>query len=219
MSDEWKANLDQISHGLRDMDEPIPPAPVSDEQWQAIIGNDPSCDGQFYYAVKTTGIFCRPSCKSRPPNRENIGFFLTVEQALAAQFRPCKRCKPTGQRLPDEEWIAMVSEYIERNYKEKLTLSTLAAICHGTPYHLHRTFKKVTGKTPVDYIQQLRIEKAKAILLSSPTPIAEVGECVGLSNTPYFITLFKQKTGHTPEGYRQWHTNGGITTNKGDHPK
>ncbi|WP_081418546.1 bifunctional transcriptional activator/DNA repair enzyme AdaA [Paenibacillus sp. Leaf72] len=211
MSNEWKANLDQIPRSLRDKDEPILPAPVSEEQWRAIVGNDPSYDGQFYYAVKTTGIFCRPSCKSRPPNRENIGFFRTAEQALAAQFRPCKRCKPTGQRLPDEEWIAMVTEYIDRNYKEKLTLAALAAICHGTPYHLHRTFKKVTGKTPVDYIQQIRIEKAKAMLLSSPVSIAEAGECVGLSNTPYFITLFKQKTGYTPESYRQQHSKDDIT--------
>ena len=118
MSDEWKANPDQIADSLRYKDEPIPPAPVSNEQWRAIVGNDPSYDGQFYYAVKTTGIFCRPSCKSRPPNRENIGFFLTAEQALAAQFRPCKRCKPTGQRLPDEEWIAMVTVYIDRHYKK-----------------------------------------------------------------------------------------------------
>ncbi|WP_338551585.1 bifunctional transcriptional activator/DNA repair enzyme AdaA [Paenibacillus sp. KS-LC4] len=220
MSDEWNANPNpnQISDSLRDEDEPLPPAPVSNEQWRAIVGNDPSYDGQFYYAVKTTGIFCRPSCKSRPPNRENIGYFRTVEQALTAQFRPCKRCKPTGQRLPDEEWISVVTEYIDRHYKNKLTLAALASVCHGTPYHLHRTFKKVTGKTPVDYIQQIRIEKAKALLLSSPKSIAEVGECVGLFNTPYFITLFKQKTGHTPEGYRQRHNNGGATTNKGDNP-
>lgn len=182
-----------------------PPDPVTDEQWQAIINNDASYDGRFFYAVKTTGIFCRPSCKSRPPKRENIGFYTTVDQALAAKFRPCKRCKPTGQRLPEEEWIAVVTEYIDRNYQEALTLDTLAAICHGTPYHLHRTFKKVMHMTPVDYIQQVRIERAKSILTSSPAPVAEVGASVGLSNTPYFITLFKKKTGHTPEGYRKWH--------------
>lgn len=182
-----------------------PPEPVTDEQWQAIINNEASYDGQFYYAVKTTGIFCRPSCKSKPPKRENIGYYQTIDQALAAKFRPCKRCKPTGHRLPDEEWIALVTEYVDRNYKEKLTLETLAAICHGTPYHLHRTFKKVMDITPVDYIQQVRIESAKAMLISSPTPIAEVGTCVGLSNTPYFITLFKKKTGHTPQVYRRCH--------------
>lgn len=203
MENRWKLELNQ--HSQHDKAEPNPPKPVTDEQWQAIINNEASYDGLFYYAVKTTGIFCRPSCKSRPPKRENIGFYETVDQALNAKFRPCKRCKPTGQRLPNEEWIALVTEYINQNYAEKLTLETLATLCHGTPYHLQRTFKKVMDITPVDYIQQVRIERAKAILISSPTPIAEVGNCIGLSNTPYFITLFKKKTGHTPEGYRVWH--------------
>jgi len=190
------------------------PKPVTDEQWQAIINNDASYDGHFFYAVNTTGIFCRPSCKSRPPKRENIGFYQTADQALAANFRPCKRCKPTGQRLPDEEWVALVTDYIDRCYQDKLTLKTLAAICHGTPYHLHRTFKKVLGITPVDYIHQVRIKNAKAMLISSSASIAEVGAFVGLSNTPYFITLFKKKTSYTPEGYRRW-----SLTNKGDHSK
>lgn len=179
------------------------PKPVTDEHWQAIINNETAYDGQFYYAVKTTGIFCRPSCKSRPPKRENIGYFQTSEQALAAHYRPCKRCKPTGQRLPDEEWIALVTEYIDRNYKEKLSLEILAMVSHGSPYHLHRTFKKVMNMTPVDYIQWVRIEAAKTLLNSSHLSISEVGEQVGLFNTPYFITLFKKKTGYTPAEYRQ----------------
>ncbi|RUS43299.1 bifunctional transcriptional activator/DNA repair enzyme AdaA [Cohnella sp. AR92] len=189
----------------RDESKTCPPEPVTDEQWLAIINNEASYDGQFYYAVKTTGIFCRPSCKSRPPNRENIGFYPTADQALAAKYRPCKRCKPTGQRLPNEEWIALAIDYIDRNYKEMLTLENLAAICHGTPYHLHRTFKKVMGITPVDYIQHIRIENAQTMLTSSTAPIAEVGARVGLSNTPYFITLFKKKTGQTPQSYRKRH--------------
>lgn len=183
---------------------PIPES-VSDEQWRAIVDNDASYDGQFYYAVKTTKIFCRPSCKSRLPKRENIGYFQTAEQALSAHFRPCKRCKPTGQRLPDEEWIALVIEYVDAHYNETLTLKTLALLSHGTPYHLHRTFKKVTNMTPVEYIQQVRIDKAKTLLNSSDQTVAEIGEMVGLSNTPYFITLFKKKTGQTPESYRRQH--------------
>ncbi|MEF3308804.1 bifunctional transcriptional activator/DNA repair enzyme AdaA [Paenibacillus sp. GYB004] len=178
------------------------PQPLSAEQWQAVVNNDTTYDGQFFYAVKTTGIFCRPSCKSRPPKQDHIGLFHTPEQAIAAGYRPCKRCKPTGRRLPDEEWISLVTDYIDNHYAEPLTLDTLAAICHGTPYHLHRTFKKVKGKTPVEYIQDIRIEKAKAELTRTSKPVSEVGHGVGLSNTPYFITLFKKKTGHTPASYR-----------------
>lgn len=186
---------------------------LTNERWQAIINNDASYDGQFFYAVKTTGIFCRPSCKSRPPKKENINLFLTAEHALFAKFRPCKRCKPTGQRLPDEEWIAVVTEYIDRNYMSNLPLDILADISHGSPYHLHRTFKRVMDITPIEYIQQIRIEHAKRQLVSSEKSIGEVGLNVGMSNTPYFITLFKKKTGYTPAGYRQFqHQNkeGGI---------
>lgn len=179
------------------------PETMTDEKWQAIINNDASYDGQFFYAVKTTGIFCRPSCKSRPPNKENIGLFQTAEQALSGKFRPCKRCRPTGQRLPDDEWISVVTDYIDRNYMENLTLDVLAAVSHGTPYHLHRTFRKVTGMTPVDYIQHKRIEQAKGQLCTTTKAIADIGLGVGLSNTSYFITLFKKKTGFTPAGYRQ----------------
>lgn len=179
------------------------PEPVDDEQWQAVIRNDPSYDGRFYYAVKTTGIFCRPSCKSKPPNRDNIGFFRTANEAMAAKFRPCKRCRPAGQRLPDEEWIALAAEHIDRSYKQPLTLAQLAAVCHGTPYHLHRTFKKVRGLTPVQYMQSVRIAKAKEALRASAESIAKIGESVGLPNLPYFITLFKRITGCTPARYRQ----------------
>lgn len=179
------------------------PEALTEEMWQAILTNDASYDGQFFYAVTTTGIFCRPSCKSRPPNKKNVGFFRTSQQAVSAEFRPCKRCKPTGQRLPDDEWVALVTEYIDTNYAEALSLEILAVICHGSPYHMHRTFKRVKGITPVEYIQQVRINQAKEKLISSNKPVGEVGVDVGLSNTPYFITLFKKKTGHTPASYRQ----------------
>ncbi len=176
---------------------------LTDDKWRAIIGNDASYDGRFFYAVRTTGIFCRPSCKSKPPNKENIGLFRTAEQALSANFRPCKRCKPTGWRLPDDEWIAVAAEYIDRNYADALTLDLLADACHGSPYHLLRTFKRIKGVTPTEYIQQKRIDRAKDRLAFSDTPVAEVGASVGMPNTPYFITLFKKKTGCTPGNYRR----------------
>jgi AraC family transcriptional regulator of adaptative response / methylphosphotriester-DNA alkyltransferase methyltransferase len=179
------------------------PEVLTEELWHAIISNDASYDGQFFYAVKTTGIFCRPSCKSRPPNKDNVGFFQTAEQALSAKYRPCKRCKPTGERLPDDEWVALVTEYIDSNYMNDLSLDVLAEISHGSPYHLHRTFKRVKNMTPVEYIQQKRIEQAKNQLVTTENAVAEIGVSVGMANTPYFITLFKKRTGYTPAGFRQ----------------
>ncbi|MEH7416791.1 bifunctional transcriptional activator/DNA repair enzyme AdaA [Neobacillus drentensis] len=176
---------------------------ITDENWRAIIENDAAYNDLFFYAVKTTGIFCKPSCKSRVPKKENVRIFQSTEEAFAANFRPCKRCKPTEQNLPDQEWISKITNHINENYHSKLTLETLAIISHGSPYHLQRTFKKVTGMTPVEYIQEVRIIKAKELLVKSDRAVTDISRMVGIPNTPYFITLFKKKTGDTPVQYRQ----------------
>lgn len=176
---------------------------ITDKQWQAIVQCDASFDDQFIYAIKTTGIFCRPSCKSRVPKKENVRIFQNAQQALLANFRPCKRCKPTGERLPDHEWVELITQYIDNNYMEQLTLQTLADVCHGSPYHLHRTFKRITGMTPVQYIQQTRINNAKELLIHSDKGIVDIAINVGMTNVPYFITLFKKIAGHTPAEYRR----------------
>lgn len=180
---------------------------LTEEKWQAIIGNDASYDDRFFYAVKSTGIFCRPSCKSKAPNKENVRIFANAEQALAEHFRPCKRCKPNGLRLPDDDWVTQIASYIDSNYSETLTLETLADMCHGSPYHLHRTFKRVKGITPVEYIQQTRMAKAKEMLSRSDKAVADIGLNVGMPNTSYFITLFKKMTGHTPTEFRHLNKN------------
>ncbi|MCR8634269.1 bifunctional transcriptional activator/DNA repair enzyme AdaA [Paenibacillus radicis (ex Xue et al. 2023)] len=176
---------------------------MTEEQWQAIILNDASYNDKFIYAVKTTGIFCKPSCKSRIPKIENVRVFQNAKQALSANFRPCKRCKPTGERLPDHDWVDQITQYIDNNYIETLTLANLADMCHGSPYHLHRTFKRIKGITPVEYVQQTRINKAIDHLIHTDKTIMDIALTVGMPNAPYFITLFKKKTGHTPADYRQ----------------
>ncbi|MNO42927.1 Bifunctional transcriptional activator/DNA repair enzyme AdaA [compost metagenome] len=175
---------------------------ASETEWQAIIQNDASQDGRFFYAVASTGIFCRPSCKSKPPKRENVRIFASAEQAKAARFRPCKRCKPDGQPLPDREWVGQIADYIDRHYDEKLTLELLADMCHGSPYHLQRTFKRVMQMTPVEYIQRRRIEAAKRTLLHTRRTVADIALEVGIGSPAYFITLFKKTTGITPNEYR-----------------
>ena len=108
--------------------------------------------------------------------------------------------------MPDEEWIAFVTEYVDSHYEEKLTLEVLALLSHGTLITCTELLK-IKGMTPVDYIQHVRIEKAKMLLTTLDDPVSKVGESVGLSNTPYFITLFKKKTGQTPEAYRRQQNN------------
>lgn len=178
---------------------------ITTEQWQAIVNNDSSYDGQFWYAVRTTGIFCRPSCKSKAPRPQNVTIFADPDQALIAQYRPCKRCKPTGERLPDQEWIAVITQYIDQHYTEPLTLHGLAEVGHGSPYHLHRTFKKVMNITPVEYIQRCRIDQACQELITTNHSMTAIGLNIGIPNTSYFVTLFKKKIGITPAQYRKQH--------------
>ncbi|PQP81704.1 AraC family transcriptional regulator [Paenibacillus sp. PCH8] len=183
------------------------PGAIEEQHWQAIVHNDSSYDGKFYYGVQTTSIFCRPSCKSRVPKYENVLIFQQVEEALARQFRPCKRCKPTGERVPDQEWIHGITDYIEHHYAESLTLEVLATASHGSPYHLHRVFKRITGRTPVQYIQDKRITEARKLLENTTLTVTEIGRGVGIPNPAYFITVFRKHTGLTPAHYRERHDN------------
>lgn len=137
------------------------------------------------------GYLCRPSCKSRAPKAENVLIFQHVEEALARKFRPCKRCKPTGERVPDQEWIYGITDYIEHHYAEPLTLDVLATVSHGSPYHLHRVFKRITGRTPVQYIQDKRITEARKLLEHTGLTVTDIGRHVGIPNSAYFITVFR----------------------------
>ncbi|MDG0808379.1 bifunctional transcriptional activator/DNA repair enzyme AdaA [Cohnella rhizosphaerae] len=175
----------------------------NEEQWTAIVGNDAAYNDSFRYAVMTTGIFCRPSCKSRAPKRENVRIFADSEPALEAGYRPCKRCRPTDRKLPDAEWVGQMTDFIDRCYYEPITLDRLAELYRGSPYHLHRIFKRIAGVTPVEYVQRTRIARAIELLETTGMPMAEIADAVGFGSMPYFITVFKQRTGTTPSEFRR----------------
>ncbi|TVY10540.1 bifunctional transcriptional activator/DNA repair enzyme AdaA [Paenibacillus cremeus] len=182
---------------------------LTEERWQAIATNNASFDGTFYYAVTTTGIFCRPSCKSRIPNREHVRVFLSAQRALEEDFRPCKRCKPDDRQLPEAEWVSLITRWLEAHYAESITLKRLAEHFHGSPYHLQRTFKRLTGLSPSDYTTQLRISHAQTLLSSTDRSIMEIAESVGMPNAAHFSTVFLKHTGFTPTEYRQMLTQQG----------
>ncbi|WP_240548025.1 bifunctional transcriptional activator/DNA repair enzyme AdaA [Paenibacillus lignilyticus] len=176
---------------------------MTSEMWLAIASCDASYDGRFYYGVSSTGIFCRPSCKSRTPNPKHVHIFLNAQAALASEYRPCKRCKPEGRRLPEEEWVESIAAMMNERYEEPLTLAALAELAHVSPYHIQRTFKRIKGKSPAAYLQQVRVEAAKELLLSATElTISEIGVRVGYPNAAHFATVYQKETGSSPSAYR-----------------
>lgn len=181
-----------------------------EEQWNAIINRDPSYDGQFFYAVKTTGIFCRPSCKSRDPNRDNVLVFMTVDAAMAAGFRTCKRCRPDQFRRPAEELVHKTMEYIEMHYSEPLTLGGVAEALHISHYHLHHVFKRLTGFTPVEFLLQVRLAEAKRLLEETTLNVTEAAVSVGFVSVAHFSTVFRKQVGQSPSAYRNVTRNSNV---------
>ena len=145
---------------------------LTDKRWNAICENDFRQDGEFFYGVKTTKIFCRPSCKSRVPKKENIYIFKNQAEAKEIGFRPCKRCKPDGEKVPNEEWIDQVKAFLDQNYVKALTLEMIADECHGSPFYLHRTFKAQIGMSPIEYLNEIRMKKYKDFLEKTKKPIS-----------------------------------------------
>ncbi|HTW49266.1 MAG TPA: methylated-DNA--[protein]-cysteine S-methyltransferase, partial [Acidobacteriaceae bacterium] len=124
-----------------------------DQAWAAILARDPSADAELVYAVTTTGVFCRPTCPSRRPDRSNVRFFTDAESAATAGFRPCRRCRP-AQQHSDAALIASVSPRLRSD--RPVTLRELARLTGRSPFTLSRLFKRVLGVTPAQYQRQRR---------------------------------------------------------------
>ena len=138
---------------------------LADPRWAAVVGRDRGADGQFVYAVRTTGIYCRPGCPSRPPKPENVTFFATPAAAAAAGFRPCQRCRPetTSLAVRQQAIISDLCRGIEQA-EQPPTLAQLAARAGLSPHHLHRLFKARTGLTPHAYASAVRAGRLRAAL-------------------------------------------------------
>jgi len=136
--------------------------PNEDEsRWQAVLSKDSSSDGQFVFAVSSTGVYCRPSCPSRRARRENVSFFRLPEAAERAGFRACLRCRPKETRALDNhvDMAQRVCRVIEESDGEPMTLARLSQEVGVSPFHLQRTFKSVMGITPNQFAEECRIRK------------------------------------------------------------
>lgn len=176
---------------------------LTKKRWHAISTNNKAADGEFFYGVKSTKIFCYPSCKSRLPKKENIVIFQDADDAISHGYRACKRCRSGGTALPDTEWVENIATYIDENFAKPLTLQIIAEDCHGSPYHLHRTFKRITKITPITYLDNIRIDYAKKQLLNTLESIEVIGKKAGFPNPSHFSTTFKRHTGLSPNRFRK----------------
>jgi len=120
--------------------------------WSAVRAHDASQDGQWFYSVKTTGVYCRPGCASRQPLRKNVAFYATNKEAEAAGFRPCKRCRPNEGSQADRHVAAVERACALIQSRDTLPgLDELASAAGISRYHFHRVFKQITGATPRDW--------------------------------------------------------------------
>jgi AraC family transcriptional regulator of adaptative response/methylated-DNA-[protein]-cysteine methyltransferase len=180
---------------------------ASDPRWAAVLARAPGADGKFFYSVKTTGVYCRPSCAARAPRPENVGFHPTTAAAERAGFRPCKRCKP-GQPSLAERQMSRVAELCRliQNAEHTPSLEELATHAGLSAYHLHRVFKAVTGLTPKAYAAEHRAERIRIELGRSDT-VTEAIYGAGFNSNGRFYAESNQVLGMTPTNYRAGGTN------------
>ena len=177
-------------------------ATVSDPRWAAVVARDPKADGKFFYSVKTTGVYCRPSCAARTARPENVAFHLTAADAKQAGFRPCKRCKPDQPPLA-EQHAAQVAELCRliENAEQVMSLEELANQAGLSAYHLHRVFKAVTGLTPRAYAAAHRAKRVRTELGRSGT-VTDAIYGAGYNSNGRFYEESNQVLGMTPTNYR-----------------
>lgn len=178
---------------------------MNEESWRAIVACDPAYDGQFWYGVLTTGIFCRPSCKSRVPKVENIRIFSSPHEAKQSGLRPCKRCQPQAAKwLPaDVELAKRAEQLITEYYQEPLTLPEMASRLFVSPFYLQRTFTRLMNCSPGKYLNQKRVEAAKKLLAETTRTVTDIAMQVGFRTSAYFTQVFHKETGLTPTQYRR----------------
>ena len=177
-------------------------ATLSDPRWTSVVARDRAADGQFVYAVRTTGVYCRPSCASRTARPENVEFHATAADAERAGFRACKRCRP-DQAAADNGHVALVTSlcrYIEQA-DQPPTLERLAQHAGLSAFHLHRIFKAVTGVTPKQYAEAHRTRRVRDQLRGSSSVTDAIYDA-GFNSSGRFYGQSGAILGMTPTQHR-----------------
>jgi AraC family transcriptional regulator of adaptative response/methylated-DNA-[protein]-cysteine methyltransferase len=174
------------------------------ERWAAVSGRDRMADGSFVYAVRSTGVFCRPSCPSRRPRRDRVAFFDTPEAARDAGFRACKRCRPDTSGAVVDPWVDKIRRacvYLS-NVEGHPSLATLARRVGGSPYHLQRNFKRIVGVSPREYAEACRLGKVKRSLRDGVDVTGAMLDA-GYGSSSRFYERAAPKLGMAPSAYRR----------------
>lgn len=173
-----------------------------DAAWAAVVGRDGQRDGTFVYAVTTTGVYCRPTCPSRRPHRQNVQFFAAPDAAEGAGFRACRRCKPRDEAAPTVAMIEKVRTYIEANLDSRIMLSRLARHVGVSTFHLQRTFKRETGLSPAQYAAARRAERFRQELKQGAN-VTRATYDAGYSSSSRLYAVSNAQLGMTPSTYRR----------------
>lgn len=175
-----------------------------DSRWQAVLSRDGGSDGAFVYAVRTTGIYCRPSCPSRRPRRDSVSFFAGPDAAEIAGYRECLRCRPrAGAPAPAGlEQVRRACAFIEARAEEPVTLGQLAAHVGTSPFHLQRTFTKLVGISPRAYHEAVRAGRFRDGLRQG-TPVSGAVYDAGYGSISRVYERRPTGRGMTPAAYRR----------------
>jgi AraC family transcriptional regulator of adaptative response/methylated-DNA-[protein]-cysteine methyltransferase len=183
----------------------------SDEQrWNAVLHRDSGADGVFYYSVKTTGVYCRPSCASRPALRKNVGFHASCEAAERAGFRACKRCRPNAPALAEQhaDSVAKACRLIE-TADELPNLDALAQSAGMSRFHFHRVFKSIAGMTPKAYAAARRDQRMRDELPKHSTVTQAIYDA-GFNSNGRFYAGATEMLGMAPAAFRSGGTGESI---------
>jgi AraC family transcriptional regulator, regulatory protein of adaptative response / methylated-DNA-[protein]-cysteine methyltransferase len=174
-----------------------------DPRWAAVVARDAAFEGKFVYAVKTTGIYCRPTCPSRLANAKNVEFYPTCEEAENAGFRACQRCRPNAASPADQHAVIIAEACRRIEDAETLpTLTALAAALGMSPYYFQRLFKSVTGLSPKAYGTAHRARRVRQQLGEGKNTVTEVIYGAGFNSNSRFYETSNEMLGMTPTAFR-----------------
>lgn len=178
------------------------PQHPDEERWQAVQDRDSRRDGEFVFAVSSTGIYCRPSCPARRPNRNNVRFFGGPAAAERAGFRACRRCRPRAEKNAQEALVERATAWLDGHLEERVTLARLAAALGVSPGHVQRTFTRVMGVSPRAYAAERRLAAAKATMRAGADVTSAI-HAAGYGSSSRFYDQARTRLGMTPSSYRK----------------